>query len=158
MNKKQSAQIAVIVVGILTLTLTNLLFGLTWPLLIAKAGPTLPPRKVPPSNVQPGSDNDDDDGGPVGAYIELHTQPVMPGVWSVVQWQDSDGHWHNVDGWQGDLDSTGTRRWWVEAKDFNTGPFRWQIFNGPDDQLLATSTTFTLPHEANKVLEVEVSP
>ena len=158
MDRKQSAKVGVLMGGILTLTLIALLFGLAWPLFDAKAGPALPPRKLPPSNVQPDSNDDDDDGEPVGAYIELHIQPAAPGVWSVVQWQDSDGNWHNVDGWQGHLNSTGIRRWWVAAKDFSKGPFRWQIFNAPNGQLLATSVAFTLPHEANSVLRVEVSP
>lgn len=154
MNKNQSAKTAVIVGGILTLTLTALLFGLAWPVFDAKAGPTLPPRKLP------AFDDDDDDGGdsrPVGAYIELHTQPAAPGAWSVVQWQDNNSNWHTVDGWQGHLDSAGIRRWWVAAKDFGKGPFRWQISGASGQTPLGTSPPFYLPDEANDVLIVTIT-
>ena len=159
MGKEQQARFAAIAAAIVILTIVGTLLGLAWLQLNVKAGPAaLPPR--PPTPGAPsgtGSDDDDSGGGPIGAYIELHTHPVTPGVWSLVQWQDSDDHWHNVDGWQGDLDSTGTRRWWVDARDFGTGPFRWLVLQRPNDQPLATSASFHLPQGANEILRIEVS-
>jgi len=85
----------------------------------------LPDRSPPP----PGDDGGRDDGGPLGTHIEL-VAPEHAGAWSVVQWQDSAGNWHDVEGWRGTLDSTGYIRWWVAARDFGTGPFRWVITGG----------------------------
>jgi hypothetical protein len=64
--------------------------------------------------------------------------PQHPGAWSVVQWQDINGDWQDVDGWRGTLDGSGQRRWWVAAKDFGSGPFRWAVGE-------AVSAPFNLP-------------
>jgi hypothetical protein len=92
----------------------------------AQAGPELPPRETP--TPPKGADDDDDDGGPstpAGAYIALQAGSLSAGAWGVVQWQDSNGDWQAVEGWQGPLPAN--NRWWVAAKDFRTGPFRWAI-------------------------------
>ena len=89
---------------------------------LAESG--LPDRKPPTAD-----DGGRDDSGPIGTYIEL-AAPEQAGAWSVVQWQDSAGNWHDVEGWRGTLDSHGYIRWWVAAKDFGTGPFRWVITGG----------------------------
>jgi hypothetical protein len=103
----------------------------------AQAGNGLPDRDPPPRGK-----NKDDDGSPVGAYIEL-AAPEFPGAWGVVQWQDSTGNWRDVEGWQGMLDERGGKRWWVAAKDFGAGPFRWVV--GKTDALAAVSKPFNLP-------------
>lgn len=89
----------------------------------AQAAEGLPDRNPPAPQVDEGSG---DRGGPIGTYIEL-VAPEHAGAWTVVQWQDSAGNWHDVEGWRGTLDDRGVRRWWVDAKDFGTGPFRWVI-------------------------------
>jgi hypothetical protein len=95
----------------------------------------LPDRNPPPANK---SNNDDSgSGGPAGAAIEL-VAPAHPGAWSVVQWQDINGNWQDVDGWRGSLNEAGSRRWWVAAKDLGTGPFRWVVGE-------AVSEPFNLP-------------
>jgi len=91
----------------------------------ALANGELPDRNPPP----PADDGGRDDAGPLGTHIEL-AAPEHAGAWSVVQWQDSAGNWHDVEGWRGTLDSNGYIRWWVAAKDFGTGPFRWVISGG----------------------------
>ncbi len=118
----------------------------------------LPDRDTP----TPGPSNDDDDGGgassPLLSYIELFASSSPSGAWSVVQWQDPQGEWHNVEGWRGVLGSGGYQHWTVEAKDFGTGPFRWQVRQGgPDGTVLSTSESFTLPAGANETLQVQVS-
>ncbi len=122
-------------------------------------GPTRPnsnPSAQPSISSQ--DDDDDDDGEPLGAHIELQAQPVPAGVWTVVQWQDSSGGWHNVDGWQGTLDVAGRRRWWVAAKDFGTGPFRWLVTKGQKSaSVLGTSSPFNLPVGANEIVLMTVS-
>ncbi len=95
----------------------------------------LPDRNPPP--VQDDGERDNNrDSGPPGATIELTAWP--PGGMSVVQWQDSNGDWQDIEGWRGTLDSAGRIRWWVAAKDFGSGPFRWVVGE-------AASEPFNLP-------------
>lgn len=131
------------------------LLGLALGSELVQAGPTLPPRDTPKPGPQGGDDKDSDK--PVGAYIELQTQLGAAGGWSVVQWQDSAGNWRDVEGWRGPL-AEGNRRWWVAAKDFGSGPFRWAITQGPGGSLLGVSAPFKLPGEANQTLVVPVGP
>ncbi|MCP4409516.1 MAG: hypothetical protein GY807_17550 [Gammaproteobacteria bacterium] len=146
-----------IIGGVIIAVMATVLILILWPML-SYAGPPLPPRTPPTPTSSPSSDNDSDgdDGLPAGAYIDLHS-PGAAGLWSVVQWQDSDGNWHVVEGWQGILNDQGYRRWWVEAKDFGKGPFRWQVYQHQEGDLRATSRLFHLPQGANKVVKVEVS-
>lgn len=133
---------------------------LSWPLSFARAdegGPQLPPRHPPPAT--PGPGNDDGDHGhnpPPGAYIELQTQAAPPEAWTKVQWQDQAGDWHEVEGWQGTLESGGNKRWWVAAKDFGRGPFRWVVMAGKGGQLLAFSAPFNLPGGSYEIVQVKV--
>ena len=151
-NKKQMPVfwlfLTVILVGVVTLV--------WWPV-PSQAGSDLPDRNTP-TPTRPSHDDDDDDGSssPVGAYIELHAQGPVAGVWSVVQWQDANGDWQTVEGWQGTLNN-GTRRWWVAAKDFGKGPFRWAIFNAPGGSLIAAGDSFNLPSQPNQVVYVSVA-
>ena len=74
----------------------------------------------------------------------------------MVQWQDPQGNWHNVEGWRSVLGSSGYQRWAVESKDFGAGPFRWQVRqSGPDGTVLSTSATFTLPVGAGVTVQVQ---
>jgi len=89
---------------------------------------------------------------PQGAHIVLQTQV---GVWSVVQWQDVNGDWHDVDGWRGTA-TNGTVEWWVAQKDFGTGPFRWAVSQSPGGEISAASKVFTLPAASGEILTVTV--
>lgn len=130
------------------------LLATVWPLATVQAQGGLPPRETPAP--QPPVD-DDDRGASVGAYIELHVAPVPPGAWSVVQWQDNAGGWHDVEGWQGELGLDGFERWWVAAKDFNNGPFRWQVTQGQGGAELGVSQSFNMPAGGNQVVRVGVT-
>ncbi len=127
---------------------------LAWTPLPTQAGPELPPRATPTPTPRP--DDDDRDEKPIGAYIELWAQGVPDGVWAVVQWQDSAGGWHDVEGWQGSL-VEGQKKWWVAQRDFGRGPFRWAIYQDQGGELLAASESFYLPGSANELVRVEVS-
>lgn len=124
--------------------------------LSVQAGPTLPPRDPPTPTPSPDKDRGGKDK-PVGAYIELQTQIASTGAWSVVQWQDNAGGWHDVEGWRGPLADGNNRRWWVAAKDFGKGPFRWVVTQGLGGQELGASAPFKLPSGANETLQVVVS-
>jgi hypothetical protein len=104
---------------------------------------------------------------PAGAWIELDCQLSAPSrsahwaeLWTAVQWQDSAGRWHDVEGWRGNLDelanSVGKKVWWVAEKDFGTGPFRWVVRRGEDGELLAGSEPFHLPEADRETLRVGV--
>ncbi len=73
--------------------------------------------------------------------------PAYEGAWSLVQWQDSAGGWHDVDGWQGEIEA-GQKQWRVSPKDFDTGPFRWLVMDQPNGEILAISDPFLLPTRA----------
>ncbi len=119
-----------------------------------QAGPQLPSRATPTSIPRP--DDDDKDEKPIGAYIELQPQGAPDGMWTVVQWQNSAGGWHDVEGWQGPLNE-GRKKWWVAQHDFGRGPFRWAIYQDQGGDRLAVSESFYLPDTANELVRVEVS-
>src|SRR5512138_3173076 len=52
-----------------------------------------------------------------GGLIELHVHPIQTGLWTLIQWQDAGGQWHDVNGWQGTLDGD-FQVWWVAPRDF----------------------------------------
>jgi hypothetical protein len=125
---------------------------------LAQAEPELPPRGTP-TPIPPPGDRDEKDNKrekPPGAYIELQTEPNRARLWAVVQWQDTAGGWHEVEGWRGALDAGGYQRWWVAAKDFGAGPFRWLVSTEPGGRALGVSAPFNLPHAANETTRVEV--
>lgn len=139
----------------LALTLVSVLFELVWPPSLTQAGATLPPREPPQSTSDKGDHTDNKQS--LGAYIELQIQPSQVGLWTIVQWQDSAGEWRDVEGWRGNLDEGGKKKWQVAAKDFGKGPFRWIVTERPSGPLLATSDPFNLPAHANEVMQIEVS-
>jgi len=81
-------------------------------------------------------------------------------LWTVVQWQDEKGAWHDVDGWQGGLDAVtedvGEKSWWLPGSLFGKGPFRWLVLASRGGQLLAVSEPFDLPDERNGLRTVTV--
>ncbi len=90
-----------------------------------------------------------------GAEIELRIQlaPELAitadRLWTVVQWQDGLGSWHDVEGWQGPCQRDGSglpyRAWSVGPKDLGTGPFRWLVRDGRGGKELAASVPFHVP-------------
>ena len=113
-----------------------------------------------PTDITNGGDHTKDgkvkDGRRSGAYLELHVSGAPSGAWSVVQWQDSAGGWHNVDGWVSSLDARGSQRWWVAAKDFGQGPFRWVVIQKPGNMELGVSEPFSLPTGANETVHINL--
>jgi hypothetical protein len=128
-----------------------------WGTSLAQAAvPALPPRPTPvlPTSTPMVS-------GPSGwAVLELRARPAAAGLWTVVQWQDRLGGWHDVEGWRGTFDEinsgVGNKVWWVARANFDTGPFRWAIYRSPNGALLATSSTFRLPRYDGETVKVEV--
>jgi len=91
-----------------------------------------------------------------GGLIQLVVPSAQSGLWTLVQWQDARGGWHDVTGWQGTLDGD-SQMWWVAEADLGKGPFRWRVYRGKGGALLGQSTPFDLPADIGKVVRVEVS-
>jgi hypothetical protein len=81
-------------------------------------------------------------------------------LWTVVQWQDERGVWHDVESWQGSLDEfsddVGTKIWWAAKSDLSKGPFRWMIYQDKGGRLLEQSSEFYLPTFVGERVVVEV--
>jgi hypothetical protein len=116
---------------------------------LVQAAP-LPPR-TPPEPEKPIPPP-----APSGAQIVLLVQFPEEGLdfqwqelWTVVQWQDLKGNWHDVDGWRGNLDEVtgeeGTKTWWLPNSLSGRGPFRWLVYESEGGGLVATSEPFRLP-------------
>jgi hypothetical protein len=92
------------------------------------------------------------------AQISLVVTPANHRYGSIVQWQGTDGRWHNVDGWHREITS-GAINWSVAEKDFGTGPFRWLVFSSDSGRPLAISQSFHLPKEGETTtLYITVTP
>ena len=93
------------------------------------------------------------------AYIELRLPTDNLNLWTVVQWQDRAGHWHDVESWRGVLDGIhdhkGDKIWWVLPGEYGVGPVRWLVYDRAGGKLLATSRVFYLP-DAHRHVIVEV--
>lgn len=126
--------------------LTTVILSGIW-LLGSFSAAALPPRPVPPLATPAPKLS-------AGA-IELHVTAAQTGLWTVVQWQDNLGDWHDVEGWQGTLDEGDVKVWWVARADLGKGPFRWLVTQG--GELVATSEAFYLPGSAGETTRVSVS-
>ena len=105
----------------------------------------LPPRETPTSGGGGGQG-----GGIGGAFIELVTPGTVAGSWAIVQWSDANGDWHDVEGWRGWAGDS--CRWWVHAKDFGRGPFRWVVTQEPGGPVVQSSAEFFLPVYAGQTV------
>ena len=84
--------------------------------------------------------------------------PYSTAWWTVMQWQDETGGWHDVNGWQGTFDENRQVVWWVGPEHFGSGPFRWVVYDSAQrEQQLALSKTFNLPLSTYASLEVKVT-
>lgn len=151
-NLIRAALVAVIGILLLIVSLPSLSLAAssalpTRPTRLPTATPTATPQAPAPVKPQ------------VGAYIELlvHFAQAPTEVWTIVQWQDYHGAWHDVDGWQGTLDEGNHKLWWVADKDLGTGPFRWVIYQDQAGPPLAASEPFYLPNVSGMRVQVDVT-
>ena len=149
----------------LATSIVGLLGVVAWSPPMAQAAPShLPPRPTRQPQVQPGSPQ-----APSGGFIELRVSFTPQGLqavahwqelWTVVQWQDRAGAWHDVTGWQGTLDEAnpteGQKVWWVADEDLGTGPFHWVLYHGRAGRELACSEPFDLPGAVGETVRVQV--
>ncbi len=130
---------------------------------LADLPPRFTPTPTPPAQPAPQS-------ALAGAQIQLRAQfsqdwPAAgipwQELWTVVQWQDEWGYWHNVEGWQSTLDEVqdcvGTKTWWLDQGLLGKGPFRWRVYRSQGATLLATSSTFNLPARTGETTTIELA-
>ncbi|MEM7130393.1 MAG: hypothetical protein AAF702_28975 [Chloroflexota bacterium] len=117
--------------------------------------PTATPIPTPTDVPTPAATSEPKKPKPPVAILLLEVQPVQSGLSSIVQWQDFQDDWHDVDGWRGTV-VNGKTIWWVEEKDWGTGPFRWVVYEVESESVVAESTPFDLPanNSEPKVIQV----
>jgi hypothetical protein len=119
----------------------------------------LPPRPTPPAE-----SHSDLSGAPIELRVRF-SQAAQAArwqeLWTVVQWQDAFGSWHDVEGWKGALDEIsggeGKKVWWVYQRDLSKGPFQWSVYQSPSGKLLARSEPFYLPGADGRVVRMSVT-
>lgn len=92
-----------------------------------------------------------------GAFIALQAQPLQPGLWTRVQWQDAHGGWHDIEGWQGTFNPDQRVLWYVGPEHLGSGPFRWLVYQQPGGRLLGVSQPFHLPSRGGELLHVTLA-
>lgn len=94
----------------------------------------------------------DTDAIGAGAIALTVTNPPA-GAWVSVQWGDvTGGQWTNIDTWSGPLaqNATGWMAYWVDAKDYGTGPYRWVVYTKDPQQggqIWGVSDPFNFPRQ-----------
>jgi hypothetical protein len=122
-----------------------------------EATPGLPPRPTDVPTVTPvPQPTAVSEGALIQLVVGSPPQPVEK-LWTVVQWGDGHGRWHDVQGWRGTLDDVHIKTWWVAPADFGDTPFRWRVYEEEGGRLLATSHSFSLPTYTGQVVRVEVN-
>jgi len=91
-----------------------------------------------------------------GGYFGVSVPNAQKDCWTVVQWQDSNGNWRNIDSWQGELDERNQKLWWVAEDNFGQGPFRWMVYENRTGAALALSSPFYLPASAEQSIMIEL--
>lgn len=126
----------------------------------AQTDSNMPPRPVPPS--KPAAEPTAEPVKPQeGGKIVLHLYPDQR-AWTVVQWQDKFGQWHDIHSWQGDAawdeqNQEWIVEWWVARENFSEGPFRWTGYaDQSQNQRKFVTASFTLPDQAGQVTHVSV--
>ena len=144
-----------ILIAIVLLGVPALILGALGPSQTVRAD-ELPPRPVTPMPIATpvpfpvegglnGASHATNQALPDTASIELQGSALHVGQFSVVQWQDPQKGWHDVEGWQAAVSATGGVRWDVYPRDFNTGPFRWAVYATRNGKLVWASEAFHLP-------------
>ena len=93
---------------------------------------------------------------PDGGTISLQAYPIEPAFWTVVQWQDAEGGWRDVEGWQAPFDEQYQVAWGIAPDDFGKGPFRWAIHERQGGALVAATDPFHLPASAEEAVRIQV--
>lgn len=123
------------------------------------SGGELPPRPTTSPTAVPADPTAVPNLPITGAAIQLQLSEPLPGAWTVVEWQNQQGAWFEVEGWRGHLDENGatSKTWWVYPANFGQGPFRWLLYSAEDGRQLAVSDSFELPTRNRQLLTIELA-
>jgi len=91
------------------------------------------------------------------ATLLLKVTKAQAGLGSVVQWQNAQGQWLDIEGWRGAVNH-GKTIWWVEPKDWGKAHYRWVVYEAASGKVMATSQPFSLPKQRGEVLTVTLTP
>lgn len=119
-------------------------------------GPTrVQPTPLPPPTPTP--EQSPSPRKPVATLL-LSVPVTTTQLFSVVQWQDINGGWNDVESWRGAVIG-GKTIWWVEQKDWGTGPFQWVVYRheASGDHVLGVSEPFSLPVHQGEIKRISVS-
>ena len=142
-------------------TLGSLSLGVLLALLAPGPAAAMPPRPPRPTSPPPAASAPERTLIVLSLILPAETPPaVWQQLWTVVQWQDAAGAWHDVMGWRGALDEAafgiGKKTWVVEDKDLGTGLFVWLVYAYPGGEPVAASPPFYLPAKAGDIFESRV--
>lgn len=133
--------------GLLVLVLASLVFQPTSLNAQGTPLPTATPWGTPaPTQVAPSAE---------GGTLILQAYNAPAAGWTVVQWQDANGGWHDVAGWQSQL-TNGYVGWWVDPGNFAEGPFRWVMLASENGEMVDATEAFSLPGYSGDVVLVEM--
>jgi hypothetical protein len=88
--------------------------------------------------------------------IYLHRDPAVAGLWTAVQWQDAQGEWHDVPGWQAPFNEYGVVAWAVAESEWGGGPMRWLVYNAAGEEALIATSSFTLPQKKGEQVHLAI--
>ncbi len=134
----------------LSIGIAGLLIAAFAALQTPKAVQALPPRPEPMTNNETPTPAK-------GGFIVLTVDGAASDVWTTIQWQDDDGDWHLVDGWQGHTNAENEVKWYVAKDNLGSGPFRWLVYDESCGSLLARSDPFDLPGQSRQTVRVDVA-
>ncbi|MBI5879549.1 MAG: hypothetical protein HZB53_18010 [Chloroflexi bacterium] len=128
--------------------------------------PGLPPRPMPGD----GDNGDDGGGGGMGSQIVLiihlstddtRNLSAWRALWTIVQWQDGTGQWHDVDNWQGapkgNPGDAYHQAYAIDERNYGKGPFRWIVRTTKGSTDAAVSQPFNLPRNTSEAVRIDVA-
>lgn len=121
------------------------------------ASPSMPPRPSTPTPTLVPPPTRSVFTSVSGAFIHIQVVNGNRQTFTMLQWQDGEGNWHDVDGWRGTLEDGVWKRWWLPSYLFGKGPFRWLVYEHSGGELLAVSRSFDLPTLPGQVVSVLVT-
>jgi hypothetical protein len=142
-------------VGLCSLDLAG---GMPQPAPLLAAAPTrIDPTPLPPPPLPAVRTPRPPQARPPVATLLLTVPVTDTALFSVVQWQDAQGGWHDIEGWRGTVVG-GKTIWWVAEKDWGKGPYRWVIYQHETTphQIIAVSDLFLLPTRPGELKRIFV--
>jgi len=169
MNIKHAPGMRVVFVAVICL----FFFAAVLPVLVEAAPPPLPTRPLPTATATPTPtptltptitltpESESLQSSTIVLQAQSTTVVDWRSLWTAVEWQDVDGTWRLVEGWQGAFDTikeeVGYKTWSVPPPLFEQGPFRWVIYAQSGGAVLAISEPFEMPDSAGQTITINIA-